>query len=286
MILGLDFDHLDMILIEHKESYIRYKTSIDFMILTDFDIDLFDLVWVTLIAIATWIGKSLFKRFQKWRTFKKPVRKIMGILAKDSQQIRIFVGTFPIPKYTAIKDKVTEQEVISLFNIPEITSVVSAKCLSFIFAFLMSARSIENIDIISSNEFRESDLSSNIICIGGPITNKVTERILMLQNIWLPYEFGVDRIRKKEGNGEWTITDEVDHGIIIKTKNPFSRKKWIFIFAGLSGDASIGASFYFQCRFRDLAAQSGDEPFGAIIEVDRKAGYMSARKIDHVKQGL
>lgn len=254
------------------------------MTLIDFE-TLIDFVWAILIVIATWIAQVSLKRFQKWRTFKQPIRKIMGILTKDSQQIRIFVGTFPIPRYTAIKDKVTKQEVMSLYNIPEITSIVSAKCLSFIFAFLMSARSIENINIISSNDYRESDLSSNIICIGGPTINKVTKRIFELQDIWLPYEFKGEGIRKKEGNGEWTITDEVDHGIIIKTKNPFSAKKWIFIFAGLSGDASIGASFFFQCKFRDLAAQLGDGPFGAVIEVNRKAGYMSARKIDHAEQG-
>lgn len=241
-----------------------------------------DLIVGIIVVIGTWIARILFEKFENRRTFREPVRKIMGTLADNSQQIRIFVGTFPIPRYTAIKDEITEQEVMSLRNIPEITSVVSAKCLSFIFAFLMSARSIENIDIISSNEFRESDLSSNIICIGGPVTNQVTQRVFLFQGIWLPYVFEADRIRKKEGSGEWTITDEVDHGIIIKTKNPFSPERWIFILAGLSGDASTGASFYFQCRFRDLAAQFGDKSFGAVIEVDRKAGYTSAHMVDYV----
>jgi hypothetical protein len=267
------------------ESYISSKTLVDLMTLTGLE-TLIDFVWAVLIAIAAWIAQISLKKFQRWRTFKKPVRKIMGILAKDSQQIKVFVGTFPIPRYAAIKDKITEQEVMSLVNIPEITSIISAKCLSFIFAFLMSARSVENIDIISSNDYRESDLSSNIICIGGPITNKVTRSIFELENIWLPYEFIGERIRKKEGNGEWTITNEIDHGVIIKTRNPFSAEKWIFIFAGLSGDASIGASYYFQCKFRDLADQSGNGPFGAIVEVNRKAGYLSARKIDHIEQEL
>lgn len=150
---------------------------------------------------------------------------------------------------------------------------------------LMSVRSPRNLDIISSEEYRDSDLDSNIICIGGPLTNEVTRRILESQRSWTPYKFEEGKIRKTGGTQEWTITEEVDHGIIIKTKNPFFANKWVFIFAGLSGDASVGASFFFQSKFRKLVAQFKDEPFGVVINVDRRTGYMSSRQIDCATRG-
>ena len=71
-----------------------------------------------------------------------------------------------------------------------------------------------------------------------------------------------------------------DYGVIIKAKNPFSLDKSIFIFAGLSGDASVGAAYFFQNRFKELVKKYGGNSFGVIIEVDREIGYKSAEPVD------
>ena len=222
-----------------------------------------------------------------WRrmTYLRPARKILSTVADDSQQLKIFFRIFQIPEHTIIKDLFTGQITGQLHGIQKISSTASAECLSFVLTMLMSVRSPRNLDIISSEEYRDSDLDSNIICIGCPLANEVTRRILESQRSWTPYKFEEGKIRKTDGTQEWTITEEVDHGIIIKTKNPFFANKWVFIFAGLSGDASVGASFFFQSKFKKLVAQFKDEPFGVVINVDRRTGYMSSRQIDCATRG-
>lgn len=222
-------------------------------------------------------------RIWRWKKDLHPARKILDTVKDDSEQLKIFIKTFPISSKAPIPDR-TEGRIWILENMQEITSVASARCVSFILAFLTPIRSFKNIEIISSERLRDSDLDSHVICIGGPLTNEVTRKIFELPGVWFPYKFGDGGIKRIEGTEKWIATTSTDYGVIIKTENPLSPKKWIFIFAGLFGDASVGSSYFFQARFRDLAKQFGNKSFGIIIKVNRELGYTSAIQIDQVKQ--
>jgi DNA-binding transcriptional ArsR family regulator len=75
-------------------------------------------------------------------------------------------------------------------------------------------------------ETREEDLQNNLILIGGPVVNKVTERF----NKDLPVNFNEER------NIVSTISKQVypsdDTGIIVKVKNKFNPEKSILVVAG------------------------------------------------------
>ena len=64
-------------------------------------------------------------------------------------------------------------------------------------------------------DVRESDLDNNLILIGGPITNKTTERF----NDKLPIKFENGVIKSTISN-ETYPQDEA--GIIVKIKNPLN----------------------------------------------------------------
>ncbi len=74
-------------------------------------------------------------------------------------------------------------------------------------------------------EVRDNDLENNLILIGGPITNKITEKV----NPKLP-------IRFENGNIKSTISNEIypqdECGLIVKTKSPFNKDKYILVVAG------------------------------------------------------
>ncbi|MBU7029407.1 MAG: hypothetical protein HXS48_20900 [Theionarchaea archaeon] len=226
-----------------------------------------------------------------WRkiTYLRPIKKLLCDLANDSQKLKIFVPIFSIPQFAEVKDRITGRKAITLDNITEITSKDSAECLPYVLSLLREVRAHRNLEIVNSEEFRESDLDSNMICIGGPLTNKVTEKIMSSEESWMPYKYEKEEekiIKVMTENREWVADLETDYGVIIKTKNPFFSGKWIFIFFGISGCGTVGAGYYFWSSFKDLVDQFGNRPFGIVVRVNRRIGYISATQVDYVTQGV
>lgn len=218
-------------------------------------------------------------------SYLRPMHKLLRDLASDSQNLNIFIGVFSIPQFSVVREKFTDVKVLELTNITEITSKESAESLSYVLSLLREVRSYRNLGVVNSEELRESDLNANIICIGGPATNKVTKRIIDSEEIWIPYKYlkeeeKIERIiGKKE---EWTANEETDYGVIIKTENSCSPNKWIFILFGISGFGSVGACYFLWSRFKNLVDQFGNGPFGVLVKVNKKIGYASAAQVDSV----
>ncbi|MAG91287.1 hypothetical protein CMO83_01265 [Candidatus Woesearchaeota archaeon] len=74
-------------------------------------------------------------------------------------------------------------------------------------------------------EVREDDLQNNLILFGGPVVNKVVEKV----NGKLPIRFEHGKIMSTISNETYS-QDEC--GLIVKTKNPFNKDKSILVVAG------------------------------------------------------
>ena len=87
---------------------------------------------------------------------------------------------------------------------------------------------IQGLNVKLDTEARTEDLKNNLILIGGPVVNKVTEKI----NDKLPIKF--DRAKN------WSVKSSLSNksyfsdqtGIIVKIKNPFNPKKSILLISG------------------------------------------------------
>ena len=94
-------------------------------------------------------------------------------------------------------------------------------------------------------EVRETDLENNLILIGGPITNKITEKV----NQKLP-------IRFENGNIKSTISNEVypqdECGLIVKTKSPFNKDKYVLVVAGKRFSGTRAAIIAFLKNFKKV----------------------------------
>ncbi len=84
---------------------------------------------------------------------------------------------------------------------------------------------VPKVNVKLDTEIRDDDLQNNLILIGGPIVNKVTEKM----NEKLP-------IRFENGNIYSSLSHETypqdECGMIVKAKNPFHKEKHILIVAG------------------------------------------------------
>ncbi len=102
-------------------------------------------------------------------------------------------------------------------------------------------------------EARENDLENNLILVGGPITNKITEKV----NLKLPIKF-------ENGNIKSTISNEIypqdECGLIVKTKSPFNKDKYILVVAGKRFSGTRAAIIAFLKNFKKITAGNLHNP--------------------------
>ena len=84
---------------------------------------------------------------------------------------------------------------------------------------------VPKFNVKLDTEVRDEDFQNNLILIGGPVVNKVVEKV----NSHLPVRF-------QDGNIKSTVSNETypqdEIGLIVKAKNPFNKDKYVLVVAG------------------------------------------------------
>ncbi len=104
---------------------------------------------------------------------------------------------------------------------------------------------VPEFNVKLDTDIRENDLGTNLILLGGPITNKTMERF----NDKLP-------IRFENGSIKSTISNEIypqdEIGMIVKTKNPLNKDKSILVVAGKRFSGTRAAIIAFLKHFKKI----------------------------------
>ena len=99
-------------------------------------------------------------------------------------------------------------------------------------------------------ETHAEHLKNNLIIIGGPVVNKITEKI----NDYLPVKFN----KTHAWNIESSLTNEIyaadEIGIIVKIKNPFAKDKSILLIAGKRHAGTKAAIIALSKNLKEIAA--------------------------------
>jgi len=104
-------------------------------------------------------------------------------------------------------------------------------------------------------EIRESDLKRNLIVIGGPAVNMIMARL----NEKLPIrmkqvEHGAFKYSNIYSDISHKSYSEENHGIVVKTRNPFDRTKEVLVLAGRRSAGTKAAILALLTHFDDLCA--------------------------------
>lgn len=120
----------------------------------------------------------------------------------------------------------------------------AAEVTSF-FAELGFRRRARAIDIIYQDQLAGDLYSANLICIGGPEGNRVTERILRRINHTIEFDGGGTSLRDTETGTVYNPEFETDHegkktltldcGFLIKAPNPLDKRRTVVILAACYG---------------------------------------------------
>ena len=112
---------------------------------------------------------------------------------------------------------------------------------------------VPKFNVKLDTEVREEDLQNNLILIGGPVVNKIVEKV----NSHLP-------IRFEDGNIKSYVSNEVypqdECGLIVKTKNPLNKDKYVLVAAGKRFSGTRAAIIAFLKDFMKITAGNINNP--------------------------
>ncbi|MBI2655214.1 S-layer protein [Candidatus Woesearchaeota archaeon] len=112
---------------------------------------------------------------------------------------------------------------------------------------------VPKFNVKLDTEVRDEDFQNNLILIGGPVVNKVVEKV----NSKLP-------IRFEESNIKSTVSNEVypqdECGIIVKAKNPFNQDRSILVVAGKRFSGTRAAIIAFLKDFKKITSGNIHNP--------------------------
>ena len=104
---------------------------------------------------------------------------------------------------------------------------------------------VPKFNVKLDTEVRDEDFNNNLILIGGPVVNKVVEKV----NSKLP-------IRFEDGNIKSTISNETypqdECGLIVKAKSPITKDKFVLVVAGKRYSGTRAAIIAFLKDFKKI----------------------------------
>lgn len=119
---------------------------------------------------------------------------------------------------------------------------------------------VPEINVRLDTEVKAAELKENLIVIGGPIVNSVTEKL----NKHLPAYFGPDKnVQSKISK---TAYSSDGTGLIVKIKNPFNPEKAVLVVAGKRFSGTRAAITAFLKGFREICSGNRFRP-GVMAKV-------------------
>jgi hypothetical protein len=135
---------------------------------------------------------------------------------------------------------------------------------------------VRDVELVTSGEFgRGLLLKHNLVCVGGPVNNRITR--LILERIALPVHFdGYTVVSDASGERYDAVVDTVtskivrDIGVVVLTRNPFAENSYVTLFMGARTFGVAACSRVLTTGpLRKMRATLGDEyPRWAILDVD------------------
>jgi hypothetical protein len=145
--------------------------------------------------------------------------------------------------------------------------------------------------VASANELTGDRLSANLILIGGPYANRASREVL--SRLHTRYRFGTPiwydiSIRDSATGYRYTpkrkgLQLRSDHGIAIRTANPFNPGKKVLVLAGSFGAGTYAAaSFMANPRLlKDIPFIGEGRDFEVLVEIDVAQGWPQTPRILH-----
>lgn len=152
----------------------------------------------------------------------------------------------------------------------------------------------ENCEIVSAHNYPGTKLGKNLILVGGPDANSVTKKVMEKLSTRLqlgdPSQHTVSVIDSATGevfNPTLSPAGEVtsDHGLVLRTANPFNPKAFVLVLAGSFGQGTLAAALFVDQE--DILSQKtfgSFKAFEALVKSDVIDQWPQAPKLLQVHE--
>jgi hypothetical protein len=137
----------------------------------------------------------------------------------------------------------------------------------------------QNYKILPSHNFPGDRLQGNLILIGGPDANEITEKVV--ERLSMRLKFGDPNSHiisiTDSSNGKIYIPKRnasniavEDYGVIVKAPNPFNPEKTVILLAGSFGHGTHGAATVLASEYllNQISIAAEGKSFEAIVHTD------------------
>ena len=163
-----------------------------------------------------------FKAIRRYWVTTRPAGRLWGWAKQDDSELWIILSTCPNDDPSEYTDTIYPQE---------------ARAATELESYLKGALGAE-VRLRLSVRANEA-INSNLVLLGGPIHNHITRRVLPALNA--PFQFDDHTLVNTQDGQRWSpsINDAggreriaEDYALIVKTRNPFDRRKTVLVVAG------------------------------------------------------
>lgn len=254
--------------------------------MNNFVIDIFSQLVVAAITFV--LGLAISKIPRSWDNYR--LRQLFG---EDffTENFKVVYGVFtrvpqlekkkPVAAYQKVYSNQTTKELRAPFRI---TTEATLRGLSYFLQEFSKYRK-KPFEIRLDEEVLSSH-NSTFMCMGGPLSNEITDLALQDNNnkflkFVVPESFVGDyaTIESPSESINFSRKDEAgqDYGIIVKVRNSRSPQKYYFVCAGIGAMGSSASLWYLANNWKQLYKEFGSKEFGIVIEVTRSQDSTTRR---------
>lgn len=127
-----------------------------------------------------------------------------------------------------------------------------------------------------------NDSSGNVICIGGPGANLETRKLLAYFRNILEFitDHSVTNLHIHKSGTVYSADENYDYGLVLKVEFPPRSNKYYLVLAGIWGEGTAGAAYYFAKNIKDICSKFGFGQFCIVVRINKMIGHRKPEPIE------
>ncbi|MCB2200261.1 hypothetical protein KQI63_12705 [bacterium] len=227
--------------------------------------------WITILSgiVTSLVASVIIIYFPKILAFIINIKIFRFLNIKDNNNNIILVADLLIldidPSKHVFKKKDDNQAHIN--GSRDLIGDCTARSIQYLSSWLSGTLKSDPTLLMDNSE--KATWDNNLILIGSKSSNVKTE--IYEGEMYKKYlYFGQNEsgtfIQWNSDNKKYYISDNKDKGVIIKTRNPFYKDKFVILCAGLGCYGTSGAAYYLYKHWKHLYSKYKGDEFAVVLE--------------------
>ena len=220
----------------------------------------------------------LINRISRWWRDSRPARKLLGGIADNAEQCKIFVRDFLIEADTKLISVEPRVGIGVVPNVHHLWPDVEGRAVGDLLNVFGQVGKTRGIEIVRMSE-DAGEWNCHVIVLGAQ-ANKSYDFYKHLRNV--AFRMDGEQIYENATGNIVTREDGFGYGIILKSLNPFKTTSLPGVGLLIGGFGVLGtaaAAHYFREHYKSLGKEFGARCFGIVVRAPITAGEQAVERL-------